>query len=323
VYIAPGQTIGRKIDIAEIYDTPTGNYDIAAAGTFPYAEANSTALTGHALSFTSNKINVDIDGDVAAKVDFRIYRSVSSRTDLSSDCTGDQLSAVSAALSNCEKLASAASNTAANGDGTIFSTYFKTESARPDVAARLKAVAEDCASQNSGATTTSCSDTYQGCSSQVLAYTVVQRDAVVLCPAFFELLPPLANGCHAQDQATTIIHENTHAPAVYSPGTSDNGYGYAAATSLSSSQALANADSYALYANAIYLDCEGSGYQSGSGSNAVSSSPQPSTESSGESSGEVSNGGSDSSGGSTGGSSSGFTWPGWAWLFRGDHRSHE
>lgn len=41
----------------------------------------------------------------------------------------------------------------------------------------------------------------------------------------------------------------THAPGVYSPGTEDNGYGYDAATALSSSQAVNNADSYALYAN--------------------------------------------------------------------------
>jgi deuterolysin len=232
------------------------------------------------------------------------------------------LAAVTTALSNCQKLASAASDTAANGDGTIFADYFKTESARPNVAARLKAVAEDCASQNSGATTTSCSDTYSGCSSQVLAYTVVQRDAVVLCPAFFDYLPPLADGCHAQDQATTIIHENTHAPAVYSPGTSDNGYGYSAATSLSSGQALANADSYALYANAIYLDCQGSSSGRSSGGTAPS---QSSSESSSESSGEVSSGTSSTSEVPTGdgeGSSSGYVWPGWAWLFRGDHRAH-
>lgn len=41
----------------------------------------------------------------------------------------------------------------------------------------------------------------------------------------------------------------THAPGVYAPGTDDNGYGYAAATALSSAKAVANADSYALYAN--------------------------------------------------------------------------
>jgi deuterolysin len=55
--------------------------------------------------------------------------------------------------------------------------------------------------------------------------------------------------CHAQDQATTTLHEFTHAPGVYSPGTEDNGYGYDAATALSADAALNNADSYALYAN--------------------------------------------------------------------------
>jgi len=44
----------------------------------------------------------------------------------------------------------------------------------------------------------------------------------------------------------------THAPATYSPGTQDNGYGYAAATALSSARAVLNADSYALYANGMF-----------------------------------------------------------------------
>lgn len=65
--------------------------------------------------------------------------------------------------------------------------------------------------------------------------------------------------CHAQDQATTVLHEETHAPAVYSPGTEDNGYGYSAATALTSARAVLNADSYALYANGmlqIHSQCQ-------------------------------------------------------------------
>jgi hypothetical protein len=83
----------------------------------------------------------------------------------------------------------------------------------------------------------------------VLAYTLPSQNVIAYCNIFFTALPALSGTCHAQDQATTILHEETHAPAVYSPGTQDNGYGYTAATSLSSSQAVANADSYALYAN--------------------------------------------------------------------------
>lgn len=53
--------------------------------------------------------------------------------------------------------------------------------------------------------------------------------------------------------ATTTLHEYTHAPAVFSPGTEDNAYGYSASTSLSSSAAVLNADTYALYANGKFI----------------------------------------------------------------------
>lgn len=45
------------------------------------------------------------------------------------------------------------------------------------------------------------------------------------------------------------MHEFTHTPGVYSPGTKDYAYGYAASVALDSSQAVNNADTYALYAN--------------------------------------------------------------------------
>lgn len=53
--------------------------------------------------------------------------------------------------------------------------------------------------------------------------------------------------------ATTTLHEYTHAPGVYSPGTDDNAYGYSASVALSSSKAVLNADSYALYANGMWF----------------------------------------------------------------------
>lgn len=57
----------------------------------------------------------------------------------------------------------------------------------------------------------------------------------------------MSQQCHAQDQATTTLHEVTHLSEI--KGTDDNGYGYAAATALSASRALNNADTYALFAN--------------------------------------------------------------------------
>jgi deuterolysin len=96
-------------------------------------------------------------------------------------------------------------------------------------------------------------DIYGGCESGVLAYTLPSNNYIAYCPLFFNDLPGLTSQCHAQDQATTVLHETTHAPGVYSPGTEDNGYGYSAATSLSSARAVLNADSYALYANGMCM----------------------------------------------------------------------
>lgn len=87
------------------------------------------------------------------------------------------------------------------------------------------------------------------CETNVLAYTLPSQNVIANCDIYYSDLPALASTCHSQDQATTTLHELTHAPGVYSPGTEDNGYGYDAATALSSADAVLNADSYALYAN--------------------------------------------------------------------------
>ena len=116
---------------------------------------------------------------------------------------------------------------------------------------RSRAVASDCGGGTR--TTTNCNDPYGACSSNVLAYTVPSQNFIAYCNIFFTGLPALTGTCHGQDQATTVLHEACHAPGVYSPGTDDLGYGYAAATRLSTSQALNNADSFALYANGMFL----------------------------------------------------------------------
>ncbi|THX70752.1 hypothetical protein D6D05_08496 [Aureobasidium pullulans] len=248
-----GQTIEVEVELAELYELSTsGAYSVLAAGSVPYAELNSTVLSGSALSFSSNTLSVDVDAAEAAKVEFAVSK-LEKRTAIQSDCTGTKLTAIRSALSNCNRLATAAATAATSGSASKFQEYFKTTSSttRNTVAARLRAVASDCASTTGGKTRTYCTDIYGGCSSGVLAYTLPSNNYIAYCPLFFSDLPGLTGSCHAQDQATTVLHEETHAPGVYSPGTEDNGYGYSAATSLSSSRAVLNADSYALYANGM------------------------------------------------------------------------
>jgi deuterolysin len=242
VTLAAGQAKEVTVETAALHSLHEGGeFDVFAKGTIAYAEESSTALAG-SLNYESEKLTMSIDGAQAAAV----TKAITKRSSIGSSCTGTKLSAVRTALSNCAKLATAAASAATSG--TKLTTYFKTTSSKATIAARLRAVSSDCSGATSK-TTTNCNDPYQGCESNVLAYTVPSANFITYCPIFFSELPALASQCHGQDQATTVLHEETHAPGVYSPGTQDNGYGYAAATALSANAALNNADSYALYAN--------------------------------------------------------------------------
>ncbi|OCK85695.1 neutral protease 2-like protein [Lepidopterella palustris CBS 459.81] len=247
--LAAGETKEITVETASLHTLSQGGvFDVFASGAIPFAKAGSTELAG-SLAYASNKLTMNVNGALAAKVSKAIVK----RTTIDSDCTGDYLTTVQNALSNCASLASAAASAA--DAGTDITTYFTSSSESSIVSARLSAVANECSSTSGGATTTHCTDTYSGCSDGVLAYTVPSANDIIYCDLFFTDLPDVSSTCHAQDQATTVIHENTHAPGVYSPGTEDYGYGYSAATALSEDEEVNNADSYALYSNAIYVGC--------------------------------------------------------------------
>ena len=242
--LGAGETKEVTVETAALHTlNDGGDFDIFAKGLLPYAEANSTELSGN-IDYESNKLTLAVDGLIAATV----AKAITKRTVVGSTCEGDKLSSIKTALDNCAKQASAASDAAAAG--TKLDTYFKSTSSEVvnEVSARLRAVADDCGSTSS-TTSTECNDPYNGCSSNVLAYTVPAQNFITYCDIFFSALPPVSDTCHGQDQATTVLHEETHAPGVFSPGTDDLGYGFAAASQLSTSRALNNADSYALYAN--------------------------------------------------------------------------
>jgi deuterolysin len=255
VPLKAGESYTTEINAATVHDLSDGVHTFSASGAIPYAKAGSTTLTGKAIAFKSNILTTTVDGAAARKVKKAV--DFVKRTTLDDDCTDDQRAATLAALDSCSSLASAASEAASSGDADKFEEYFKTTDAstRDTVAARLSAVADECSSSTGGATTSHCTDTQNYCEDNVLAYTLPSENFVVNCPLYYSDLPGLTSDCHAQDQATTTLHEFTHAPGVYSPGTEDNGYGYAAATALDSADAVGNADSYALYANAIYAGC--------------------------------------------------------------------
>ncbi|KAF2851755.1 hypothetical protein T440DRAFT_374527, partial [Plenodomus tracheiphilus IPT5] len=248
VTLAAGETKEITVEAAALHSlNDGGDFDVFAKGLLPFAEEGSTELSG-TLGYESNKLTIAVDGALAASVS----KALDKRTVVGSSCTGTKLTTIRTALSNCARIASSAATAASAG--TKLSTYFKstTTATKNTVSGRLKAISSDCGGTGSK-TTTNCNDPYSGCSSNVLAYTVPSQNFITYCPIFFSQLPAISSTCHGQDQATTVLHEEAHAPAVYSPGTDDLGYGYAAATALSSSQALNNADSFALYSNASQM----------------------------------------------------------------------
>lgn len=253
--LAAGQKIEFVVDMATVHDLSAGGtFKVSSYGAIPYAADNSTTLTmGQALVYNSNQLEVTVDGKKASRVK-RALPDLDKRTVVQSGCTGTKRTNTLSAETYCKQLATAASSAASSGSATKFNEYFKSTAAsvRNTVAARLAAVATECGSSTSGKTTQYCTDVYSACDSNTLAYTLPSKNLVVNCDIYYSALPVISKTCHAQDMATTTLHEFTHAPGVYSPGTEDNGYGYSAATALTSANAVLNADSYALYANGTF-----------------------------------------------------------------------
>ncbi|KAL5412118.1 hypothetical protein PMIN03_004415 [Paraphaeosphaeria minitans] len=249
--IAPGQTVETSFDVAELHDLSSGGaFDIASVGVFSTAAIDSTEITG-AVEYTSNTVTANIDGAEAEKV----RREFIKRSAVQTHCTSSKRTSSVNALTNCATLARAAASAAASNTAKV-QEYFKstTSNTISTLQSVFNKVASECASSTSGVSKTYCTDVYgNGCASNVLAYTLPSGSYIVNCPLYFSALPALTKSCHAQDQATTTLHETTHLSQI--KGTQDLGYGYAAASRLSTSSALNNADSYALFANAIYAGC--------------------------------------------------------------------
>ncbi|OTB15765.1 hypothetical protein K445DRAFT_317407 [Daldinia sp. EC12] len=238
----------------------SGTYTFTATGLMPVAPAGSTTLSGPAMLIQSNRISLHVDAESAAAVP-KLFslNPLEGRTNVQDGCNATQLAASTEALTNCEKLALAAAADAADPSSSRFVEYFKTNSSetRQIVADRLKAAAKECSTTDSGPSRYFCYDYYGICETEgpLNAYTKWDFSFVIMCPLFYDTLPPLPQGCHRQCQATTAIHEMTHCEDVYSPHTNDFVYGYNESVALTPEQALLNADNYSLYANAVYMKC--------------------------------------------------------------------
>lgn len=245
--LAPGEAFTTVINVAAVHDVSGGDLTVSTIGAIPYAAPSTTEIAG-SIAYESNVLSFALaDSDVALVS--RTVPLLDKRTALKG-CSGSENTEHRQSLKQVVSVAQAAAAAARNGSAAKFQEFFKTTSAsaRTNVAARLDAVSHEASTTSNGATTYYCDDQYNYCDSNTLAYTLPSQNVIANCPLYYTL-SSLTGNCRQQDQTTTALHEFTHAPGVFSPGTQDYAYGYSAATRLSSTQALANADTYALYAN--------------------------------------------------------------------------
>lgn len=240
-------------DVAEAHDlSASGKYGIQTSGAFSYAAEGSTQLIG-SISYDSNKLELDVNGLVAATVRVAYHKR---RTEIQDDCTGSQLQMAEDALTQCTRVARLAQKAAVDGPAAKLIEYFK--SASPEVRRTVSnvyaMVAAECSSPTRGFSTYHCTDVYRNCGSgNVLAYAIPSLDIMAYCPLYFTM-PATTRSCHGQDRATTVIHEATHLQQI--KGTLDyGGYGYDFVRRLKGQDNLNHADTYSLFANAISVGC--------------------------------------------------------------------
>lgn len=243
--IGAGQSIEFEFDVAKTYGLAAGGeHSIHAQGRLPYAKEGSNVIAGM-FTYDSNTIEANIDGAKAASALIKRAEII--------NCKDSHLTALQNAVSNCGKLAKAAQDAASSGSAARMEEYFMAsdESTRATVAGVYSKVQDQCDSTDSG-TTASCTDPSNHCAeSGAFAYTH-NGNAMFYCNRYWKL-GATPGTCHKKSQATTFLHETTHLAAV--KRTRDLAYGYDNLRRLSVDEALNNADTYALFANAVNLDC--------------------------------------------------------------------
>lgn len=251
--IPPGGSVSATFDAAQTHDlSQGGQFGFQVDGAFSFAEEHSSKLRGF-IPYSSTIVKAEVDGSKAAAVKMAFHER---RTKVQDTCSGQRLATTQTALDNCNSMAISAQKAAASGPVEKMVEYFKKSDplTRSTVADVFAKVAEECGLTDRGIANYHCQDYYTNCGNRVLAYTVTSRNIMVFCPLYFNNLTAVTNKCHKQDQATTNIHEVTHLYDV--KGTSDyGGYGYNFVRSLTPEQNINHADTYALFANAVHLDC--------------------------------------------------------------------
>ncbi|KAL3466486.1 Deuterolysin metalloprotease family-domain-containing protein [Aspergillus heterothallicus] len=245
VQVSPNQTVTSVFDIDTFYTLSAGQeYTAVSNGVLEYTTLTNTTKF-HTFVYESNNITFTTPANV---------KRLRARTTL--DCSNDDYNTkVQSAISRAAKMATAGAADARAGASDNFQKFFfsSDQDVLDEVASRLEAIAEEATS--TGVMTYYCAPRSQDdCSGNVAAMTYPSENIIVNCDLYYST-EAASNYCGYLDQGGIALHEYTHATGIYSPGTDDVVYGYDSVQELDTNSALNNADSYAYYAAAVYLQC--------------------------------------------------------------------
>lgn len=268
--IGAGEKVEVQWDPAEVHDLSTGGeFNVSSVGSLRYAKEGSNDIAGQ-IVYDSGVLTAKVDGVKAAEVHAAFHQSMAAkRANVQNDCTGSKKTTVVKGLAEGQKLAAAA-QTAAKA-GTRVEQYFRSKSSGTKAAEVLGKVADYLGSSTADAKMY-CSDVGNFCANAA-AYAQASHiellflnDAstnklsqpgvdgyIVLCENSFEV-PVSGAGCRGMDLAFLMIHEATHLSEI--GATDDVCYGYEGCVdTISASQSLNNADTFAMYASGIKNSC--------------------------------------------------------------------
>ncbi|KAL3478065.1 Deuterolysin metalloprotease family-domain-containing protein [Aspergillus californicus] len=246
--ISPNQTVASIFDIADLYELTAGQeYTAFADGILEYTTLADTTKFQR-ITYKSNTISF------IAPTEASSTNNLEDRSTLI--CSDEYKSLVEDAVSRAADMATAAAEDART-PSPLFQKFFKSssQSDADEVSGRLSAIATEARATGAGKLTYYCQPTEDDyCAGNVAAITYPTLSRVVNCPGYYTSTRE-SNYCGYLDQAGITLHEFAHATAVYAPGTDDIAYGWDGVLALNTAQAKNNADSFAYYASAVYLQC--------------------------------------------------------------------
>ncbi|KAF9030873.1 zincin [Hymenopellis radicata] len=249
--IASGETVTVSHTVSEIYDfasAGTGTYSFAPLTEFQVAGAEDSVSAVAELAkvtVAAPSVGVEVTSDVARRVRKRA-------TDICKDSS--MASFIDASYTEAKELASISSSyISTNGaSDSVYTAYFGASST-----SKVTGIIDAVADENDSSRTLSCTDDYNVCDGNVIAYTLISTTDIYFCDIFFDEVPStsLCSGTTVASRnirGGTTLHELTHAVA----DTDDITYGCAADQALSDAKSVQNADNFNCFTTQVYADTQ-------------------------------------------------------------------